>query len=53
MSVRNYGVVSLEHRTIQSYMRALSAAGFTLGDLREVPGRSASVPLYLDLRAFR
>ena len=40
------------HRTIQSYVRALAAAGFTLDDLREVPGRSASVPLYLDFRAF-
>ena len=41
------------HRTIESYVRALIAAGFTLDDLREVPGRSASVPLYLDLRAQR
>jgi SAM-dependent methyltransferase len=41
------------HRTIESYARALRAAGFTLDDLREVPGRSASVPLYLDLRAHR
>jgi ubiquinone/menaquinone biosynthesis C-methylase UbiE len=41
------------HRTIQSYVRALGAAGFTLDDLREVAGRSASVPLYLDLRAHR
>lgn len=32
---------------------SLGAAGFTLDDLREVPGRSASVPLYLDLRARR
>jgi ubiquinone/menaquinone biosynthesis C-methylase UbiE len=41
------------HRTIESYARALRAAGFALDDLREVPGRSASVPLYLDLRAHR
>ena len=39
------------HRTNESYARALRAAGFTIDDLREVPGRSASVPLYLDLRA--
>ena len=41
------------HRTLESYVRALGAAGFTLDDLREVPGRSGSVPLYLDLRAHR
>jgi ubiquinone/menaquinone biosynthesis C-methylase UbiE len=41
------------HRTIESYAKALRAAGFTLDDLREVPGRSGSVPLYLDLRAHR
>jgi SAM-dependent methyltransferase len=41
------------HRTIESYVRALGAAGLTIDDLREVPGRSASVPLYLDLRARR
>lgn len=41
------------HRTIETYTRALCDAGFTLDDLREVPGRSASVPLYLDLRARR
>jgi ubiquinone/menaquinone biosynthesis C-methylase UbiE len=47
------GDVMHHHRTIESYSRALRAAGFTLDDLREVPGRSASVPLYLDLRAHR
>jgi ubiquinone/menaquinone biosynthesis C-methylase UbiE len=41
------------HRTIESYARALRAAGFALDDLREVPGISASFPLYLDLRARR
>jgi ubiquinone/menaquinone biosynthesis C-methylase UbiE len=41
------------HRTLESYVRALGAAGFSVDDLREVPGRSASVPLYLDLRAHR
>jgi ubiquinone/menaquinone biosynthesis C-methylase UbiE len=41
------------HRTIQSYLRALATAGFTLDDLREVPGRTESVPLYLDLSASR
>ena len=33
-------------------VRALATAGFTL-DLREVPGRTESVPLYLDLSASR
>jgi ubiquinone/menaquinone biosynthesis C-methylase UbiE len=41
------------HRTIESYVQGLGAAGFTLDDLREVAGRSGSVPLYLDLRAHR
>ena len=39
------------HRTIESYVRALSDAGLALDALREVPGKSGSVPLYLDLRA--
>jgi SAM-dependent methyltransferase len=41
------------HRTIESYVRAFHAAGFTLDELREVPGKSCSLPLYLDLRAHR
>jgi ubiquinone/menaquinone biosynthesis C-methylase UbiE len=41
------------HRTIESYVRAPVGHGFALDELREVPGRSGSVPLYLDLRAHR
>jgi ubiquinone/menaquinone biosynthesis C-methylase UbiE len=47
------GEVVHYHRTIESYLRAFHAAGFTLDELREVPGRSPSLPLYLDLRAHR
>jgi ubiquinone/menaquinone biosynthesis C-methylase UbiE len=45
------GEIVRHHRTIEAYMRALAAAALTLDDLREVPGRSGSVPLYLGLRA--
>jgi SAM-dependent methyltransferase len=38
-----------ERRTIEDYVRTLLAAGLVLVDLREVPGESGSVPLYLDL----
>jgi SAM-dependent methyltransferase len=38
-----------QHRTIEDYLRTFLAAGFQLTDLREVPGPSGSVPLYLDL----
>ena len=38
-----------QHRTIEDYVRTLLAAGMTLTDLREVPGPSGEVPLYLDL----
>lgn len=41
------------HRTIEQYVRACLAAGFTLDDLREVPGRTGSTPKYLDLRLSR
>jgi 2-polyprenyl-3-methyl-5-hydroxy-6-metoxy-1,4-benzoquinol methylase len=38
-----------QHRTIEDYVRTLLGAGMTLTDLREVPGPSGDVPLYLDL----
>lgn len=36
-------------RTIEDYLRALIEAGFALADVREVPGPSGKLPLYLDL----
>ena len=45
--------VAHQHRTIEQYVRAFLAAGFALDDLREVPGRTGSTPLYLDLRFVR
>ena len=42
--------VEHHHRTIEEYVRTLIAAGFVVDDLREVPGRTGSVPRYLDLR---
>jgi len=38
-----------ERRTIEDYLTALLGAGFALGALREVPGPSGKLPLYLDL----
>jgi 2-polyprenyl-3-methyl-5-hydroxy-6-metoxy-1,4-benzoquinol methylase len=38
-----------QHRTIEDYLRTFLATGMTLSDLREVPGASGEVPLYLDL----
>ncbi len=38
-----------QHRTIEDYLRTFLAAGFSLTDLREVPGHDGGVPLYLDL----
>lgn len=38
-----------ERRTIEDYLRPLLAAGFQLVDLREVPGPTGKLPLYLDL----
>ncbi len=38
-----------QHRTIEDYLRTFLAAGLALSDLREVPGPSGEVPLYLDL----
>lgn len=38
-----------QRRTIEEYLRTFLAAGFSLADLREVPGPSGLVPLYLDL----
>ena len=37
------------HRTIEDYVRTFHGAGLRLTDLREVPGPTGSVPLYLDL----
>lgn len=45
-----HGHVAHQHRTIEQYVRAALAAGLTLEDLREVPGRTGSTPRYLDLR---
>lgn len=44
------GHVFHQHRTIEQYIRSFLGAGFALDDLREVPGRTGSVPRYLDLR---
>ena len=38
-----------ERRTIEDYLRTLLGAGFVLTALREVPGPSGKLPLYLDL----
>jgi len=38
-----------ERRTIEDYLTALLGAGFVLDALREVPGPSGKLPLYLDL----
>jgi SAM-dependent methyltransferase len=38
-----------QHRTIEDYVRAFLGAGFALADLREVPGRTGTTPLYLDV----
>jgi SAM-dependent methyltransferase len=38
-----------QHRTIEDHLSTFGAAGFALVALREVPGPSGSVPLYLDL----
>jgi SAM-dependent methyltransferase len=38
-----------ERRTIEDYLRTLIGAGFVLADLRELPGESGKLPLYLDL----
>jgi SAM-dependent methyltransferase len=48
-----HGHVFHQHRTIEQYVRAFLRAGFALDDLREVPGRTGSTPLYLDLRLTR
>jgi SAM-dependent methyltransferase len=45
--------VEHHHRTIEEYVRTFVAAGFVVDDLREVPGRTGSVPRYLDLRLIR
>ncbi|HEX5449634.1 MAG TPA: class I SAM-dependent methyltransferase [Gaiellaceae bacterium] len=45
--------VAHHHRTIEGYLRALLGNGFTLDDLREVPGRTGGTPKYLDLRLTR
>jgi 2-polyprenyl-3-methyl-5-hydroxy-6-metoxy-1,4-benzoquinol methylase len=38
-----------QRRTIEEYLRTLLPHGFVLVDLREVPGQSGTMPLYLDL----
>jgi SAM-dependent methyltransferase len=38
-----------ERRTIEDYLRTLLPAGFALAELREIPGPSGKLPLYLDL----
>jgi len=38
-----------ERRTIEDYLTTLLGAGFALGALREVPGQTGKLPLYLDL----
>ena len=38
-----------ERRTIEDYLRPLLGAGFALTVLREVPGETGKLPLYLDL----
>jgi 2-polyprenyl-3-methyl-5-hydroxy-6-metoxy-1,4-benzoquinol methylase len=38
-----------ERRTIEDYLRTLLGAGFVLTALREVPGETGKLPLYLDL----
>jgi hypothetical protein len=34
---------------MEDYLRPLIGAGFALADIREVPGPSGKLPLYLDL----
>ena len=38
-----------ERRTIEDYLRTFLGAGLVLTELREVPGASGKLPLYLDL----
>ena len=38
-----------ERRTIEDYLTTLLGAGFALDALREVPGQTGKLPLYLDL----
>lgn len=45
--------VAHQHRTLEQYVSAFFAAGFSLEALREVPGRSGSAPRYLDLQLRR
>lgn len=45
-----HGHVFHQHRTLEGYVRPFLAAGFALDDLREIPGRTGSVPRFLDLR---
>jgi SAM-dependent methyltransferase len=40
-------------RTIEDYLSTFLAAGFALAELREVPGPSGKLPLYLDLALVR
>ena len=45
--------VAHQHRTLEQYVSAFLSAGFSLEALHEVPGRSGSVPRYLDLQLRR
>jgi len=42
-----------QHRTLEQYVRAFLAAGFTLDDLREVPADGGAYPRYLALALTR
>lgn len=48
-----HGHVFHQHRTVEGYLRAFLAGGFTLEDVREVPGTGGSAPRFLDLRLRR
>jgi ubiquinone/menaquinone biosynthesis C-methylase UbiE len=45
-----HGHVFHQHRTIEQYVRPFVGAGFVLDGLCEIPGRTGSVPRFLDLR---
>lgn len=45
-----HGHVFHQHRTIEEYVRPFFGAGFVLDELREIPGRTGTVPRFLDLR---
>jgi ubiquinone/menaquinone biosynthesis C-methylase UbiE len=45
-----HGHVFHQHRTIEQYVRPFLGAGFVLDGLCEIPGRTGTVPRFLDLR---